>query len=124
MGNNALKAIGVLPWRSLDLDEAGGAEVIKGTPGLLFSLVVTNRTTAPQYVKLYDAATAVVGTDTPVATYCIPANASDYVLVGLNFGGRGLYFNVGICIGASGAFADNDTTTVATNGLIAVATYF
>lgn len=122
MANKALKAMGVLPWNTLSLVN-GAAQVIKAASGLLFALHITNKATAVRFVKLYDATSATVGTETPVAIIGIPGNSSDNVLAGLSFGGRGLYFDVGICIGAATAAAVADVGAPTAGDLIVNAFY-
>lgn len=48
----------------------------KSSAGQLYGWVVTNTSTAPRYVKIYNKATAPsVGTDTPTIRLCIPADS-------------------------------------------------
>ena len=83
---------------------------IKGSAGQVYVIALGNNSTIA-YLKLYNKATApVVGTDTPLATYRIPANGT------LNIAFRaGKIFTTGISYAITGAAADSDTTAVAAN---------
>ena len=113
---------GLKYYRSLDLDE-GTAEVVKATPGCLYGLIVTNTATSTRFVKIYNRASATVGTHTPVMTIGVPGNSSDDILAALGAGGVGIYFSTGICLGASTGVADNDTGAPGANDLIVNALY-
>jgi hypothetical protein len=114
---------GLSVFRSLDLDET--EEDVKTSPGCLYKLRITNRTTSVRYVKLYNetAANVTVGTTTPLDTIPVPANASDYTVLTENFGGVGLTFDTALSIAATTGFADNDTGAPGTNDII-VSAYF
>lgn len=72
---------------------------------------VCNTTASPKFTKLYNKATApTVGTDTPLTTITIPANQC--VSIPTVIGDLGQYFNLGIGLGITGAFATSDTTSV------------
>ena len=110
-------------FRSLDIDET--EEDVKTSPGCLYKLRITNRTTSVRYVKLYNATAAnvTVGTTTPLDTIPVPANASDYTVLTESFGGIGLTFSVALSIAATTGFADNDTGAPGTNDVIVSAYY-
>lgn len=114
---------GLSVFRSLDLDET--EEDVKTTPGCLFKLRLTNRTTSVRYVKLYNdtAANVVVGTTAPLDTIPLPANASDYTVLTESFGGLGLTFSVALSIACTTGFADNDTGAPGANDVIVSAYY-
>jgi hypothetical protein len=102
--------------RSLDLDE-GGAEVVKASAGQVYGWYIVNRSTAPRYVKFYNATSATVGTETPVMTLEIPGNANDHVAANA-LGAMGIEFTTGICVGASTGIADNDTGAPGANDVL------
>lgn len=114
---------GLSVFRSLDLDET--EEDVKTSPGCLYKLRITNRTTSVRYVKLYNntAANVDVGTTTPLDTIPIPANASDYTVLTESFGGMGLTFDTALSIAATTGFADNDTGAPGANDIIVSAYY-
>lgn len=91
---------------------------VKNSAGRLYGLVVSNVTASACYVKLYNKASApVAATDTPIATFPIPANSTGV----WEFGALGLQFATGISIGASGAAAKTDATALAAGVQIAAA---
>jgi len=114
---------GLSVFRSLDMDET--EEDVKTSPGCLYKLRITNRTTTVRYVKLYNATAAnvTVGTTTPIDTIPVPANASDYTVLTESFGGLGLTFDTALSIAATTGFADNDTGAPGTNDVIVSAYY-
>jgi hypothetical protein len=114
---------GLSVFRSLDMDET--EEDVKTSPGCLYKLRITNRTTSVRYVKLYNATAAnvTVGTTTPIDTIPVPANASDYTVLTESFGGLGLTFDTALSIAATTGFADNDTGAPGTNDVIVSAYY-
>lgn len=94
------------------------ALLLTGTLKRLVNGSLFNTGASPAYVKFYNKATApTVGTDVPIATFCIPAggffNVKDHV------GNGGLYAGtLGIGIGISGAVGDTDTTVLAANQIV------
>ena len=98
------------------------ATVVKGSAGRLAGGTVQNVSAAVKYFKLYNKATApTVGTDTPVATFGLPAGATlslvDFMSV------YGLVFSTGIGFATTGLAADADTTAVAAGDLLINLTY-
>lgn len=92
-----------------DLDVTTTGELIKGSAGQVYSLVLQRVGAGNSFIKLYNKATApVVGTDIPVATYLVQDKAPVIIDIA-----AGAAFSLGIGIGASGAIADSDTTAVA-----------
>lgn len=104
--------------RDLDLDN-GTLTVVKATPGQLYGWTITNTGTVTVFVKFYDAASGTLGTGTPVLTIGIPGNATDDTLAMQSYGGQGITFATGICVGAGTGFADNDNTDPGANVVIA-----
>ena len=86
------------------------ATSVKASPGVVRQVILSN-TGSVAYFKLYNKATApTVGTDTPLATYAIPAGGV------LNFnppGGK--FFSAGIASAITGLAPDADTTAVGLN---------
>lgn len=114
---------GLSVFRSLDLDET--EEEVKATPGCLYKIRATNRTTSVRYLKLYNAtaASTTVGTTTPIDTIPLPANASDYTVLTESFGGLGLTFDTALSMAVTTGFADNDTGAPGANDVIVSAYY-
>jgi hypothetical protein len=104
--------------RDIDLDN-GTLTVVKNAPGQVYGWTITNTTTAVVYVKFYDATSGTLGTGTPVLTIGIPGNATDDTTLAQSFGGMGIAFATGICVGAGTAVADADNTDPGANGVIA-----
>lgn len=116
---------GLSIFRSLDLDET--EEDVKTSPGCLYKLRITNRTTSVRYVKLYNATAAnvTVGTTTPIDTIVVPAGGSADLatVITENFGGLGLTFDTALSMAATTGLADNDTGAPGTNDVIVSAYY-
>jgi hypothetical protein len=88
------------------------ATSIKGSAGTVGFLSFQNKDASPVYVKFYDKASApTVGTDTPVAVFMVPGNASG---TGNNppLPPQGLAFATGIAMAVTAGIADADTTAV------------
>lgn len=98
------------------------ATSLKASAGTLFSLYVVNLNAAVRYLKFYNKASApTVGTDTPVATFPIPASAT-----GAGFAinlDPGFDFSTGIAYALTTGVADADTAAVAANEIIIVGVY-
>mgnify|MGYP007073184694 CR=1 FL=1 len=110
--------------RNLDVDES--EDDIKTSPGCLYKLRITNRTTSIRYVKLYNdtAANVTVGTTTPIETIPVPAAAaSDVCVITEAFGGMGLRFDTALSIAATTGLADNDTGAPGANDVVVSAYY-
>jgi len=103
--------------RDIDLDNST-LTVVKASPGQLYGWYLSNRTTAPVYVKFYNATSGTLGTGTPVMTLEIPGNATDHVAANA-LGAMGIEFDTGICVGAGTGVADNDNTDPGANGVVA-----
>ncbi|MGB4761861.1 MAG: hypothetical protein WBP12_00725 [Candidatus Saccharimonas sp.] len=95
------------------------AASVKSSAGNLYEITVSNVTGTAMYVKLYNKASApTVGTDVPILTVPVAANA----IVNIPLGFVGKRFNVGIAVAVTGAIAATDTTN-ATAGAQVNATY-
>lgn len=107
------------PFRSLDCDET--EDEVKASAGKLFWIHAINLTAAVVYLKVYNntAAGTTVGTTTPVHTFPVPTlgdtNGAGFTI---HFGDAGESYSTGICVAGLTGIADNDTTGVATNGLV------
>lgn len=112
---------GLSIYKDLDVDENGAN--VKASAGQVFGIHLTNVGLSSGvdylYVKLYNKATApTVGTDTPVMTIPVKADASRDIEIP-----SGAAFASGIGIGCTTAAADADTGAPATNELIATVLY-
>jgi hypothetical protein len=108
---------GLAIHRSIDLDE-GTLEVVKNSPGQVYGMWASNRSTSAKYIKFYDATSGTYGTGTPAMTVEIPGNASDHIAGVFNVGGMGITFATGICVGAGTGIADNDTGAPGANEVV------
>ncbi len=108
---------GLSIFRSIDLDE-GTLEVVKGSPGCVYGMWVTNLATSTRFIKFYDATSGTAGTGTPVITIPIPGNSADDVTGNFGPGGMGIMFATGICVGAVTGIADNDTGAPGSNEVV------
>ena len=82
------------------------AALIKSSSGTLFALTVSNPTGTAVYVKLYNKnAAPTVGTDVPVMTIPVPANARVVEALGT----LGVRFSTGIGIAVTAAMPATDT---------------
>lgn len=98
------------------------ATSVKGSAGTLYSIAVFNLNASPRYFKLYNKATSpTVGTDTPVATYMIPGNASGAGLT-ISFP-VGAAFATGLAYALTTGMATSDTGAVAANEITVHLTY-
>lgn len=83
------------------------AAVVKASAGNLHEITATNPTATPAFLKLYNKATApTVGTDVPLVTIPLAANA----VQAINFGALGKRFAAGIAIAITGAITAADAT--------------
>ena len=98
------------------------ATSLKASAGTLYTLYAVNLNAAVRYVKFYNKASApTVGTDTPVATFPIPASTT-----GAGFQidlGPGFDFATGIAYATTTGAADSDTAAVAANEIFLVGVY-
>jgi hypothetical protein len=85
------------------------ATLVKAGAAKIYGFAFYNTTSAAKYVKIYDKLTVpVVGTDVPVMTIQVPANA--HVVLDNSFG---IGVLLGLGLGITGAAVDTDTTAVA-----------
>jgi len=109
---------GTTPYKNIDVDET--EDEVKGTAGQVYWVHAINTTTAPLYLKLYNAtaASVSVGTTTPVLTFPVPANAdSDGAGFALSIP-NGIAFSTAITVAATTGVADNDTGAPGANALV------
>lgn len=88
------------------------ATVIKASPGVLYSIAVTNSNAAARYLKLYDLASGATSASTPKMTLYIPP------LGGISHKLQGADFATGIMLRMTTGVADNDANAVAANEII------
>lgn len=87
---------------------------VKASAGTIGTVVLSNTTGTAAYFKLYNKASApTVGTDTPVATYMVPANQTVVIAPGM---GHRLSTGIAFAITANAAVAD--TTAVAAGSIL------
>lgn len=98
------------------------ATSVKASAGTLYSATVFNLNASPRYFKLYNKASSpTVGTDTPVATFMIPGNASG---AGFNIQFPvGAAFATGIAYALTTGMATSDTGAVAASEITVHLTY-
>lgn len=102
---------GLSTYRNIDVNNVG--QLIKGSAGQLYSLILQTNIGGEQYFKLYNKAVApTVGTDTPFLTIGVRENAP----VQIDFS-AGVAFSLGIGIGATVLITDADTTNPALNSM-------
>lgn len=95
---------------SLNSAATTNATSVKATAGSLYTLNITNFSAAAKFVKLYNKATApTVGTDVPLQTIEVAANASRQI----EYGALGVRFTTGIGYAITGLQPDADATAVA-----------
>lgn len=92
------------------------ATLVKSSAGNLGFLHVTNTSANVRYLKLYNkTAVPVVGTDTPIFTFVIPANFSG--TIGIPDAGLRM-FTAGISYAITGAYAASDTTAIGAGEIV------
>jgi hypothetical protein len=98
------------------------ATSVKASAGTVYSIYAVNLNAAVRYLKLYNKASApTVGTDTPVATFPIPASATGAgFTINLPFG---FDFSTGIALATTTGYLDADTGAVAAGEIFVVLTY-
>lgn len=112
---------GLAIFRSIDLDES--EEAVKASPGSVFAIYASNaHATDARWLKLYDgtAASVVVGTTTPVATFFLPANGANPMKFETP---HGMAFSTAITAAATTAAADADTGAPSANDVVVVILY-
>ena len=98
------------------------SNVVKNSPGNLYSIIAIGLTSTVRYLKLYNKATApIVGTDTPVMTIPIPANTQG-AGISIPFS-MGVNFPLGISIAITAGSADNDSVAILANEVLVNLTY-
>lgn len=91
------------------------ATLVKSSAGNLYEIDCSNTSASPVFLKLYNKASApTVGTDTPLVTLVVPANAH---LV-QSFASLGKRFTTGIAYAITGLQVTTDTTAIAAGVLI------
>jgi hypothetical protein len=105
-------------YTNLDLDQT--KVQIKGSAGTVYGWAFFNRTTAPIYVKLFNAlsASVTIGTTAATMTLEVPGSTANHIGE-LVMSGLGLKFGTGITIACTTGFATADTADPGANGCIA-----
>lgn len=112
---------GTTPYKLISLATTN-ANVVKATPGNLYSIVAIGLTSVVRYLKLYNKASApTVGTDVPVMTIPIPANTQG-AGIAIPFS-MGVNFPLGIALAITTGSADNNNVAVAAGDVIINLTY-
>ena len=112
---------GTTPYKLISLATTN-ANVVKVTPGNLYSIVAIGLTSIVRYLKLYNKASApTVGTDIPVMTIPIPANTQG-AGIAIPFS-MGVNFPLGIALAITTGSADNNNVAVAAGDVIINLTY-
>jgi hypothetical protein len=112
---------GTTPYKLISLASTN-ANVVKASPGNLYSIVAIGLTNTVRYLKLYNKATTPsVGTDIPVMTIPIPANTQG-AGIAIPFS-MGVNFPLGIGIAITSGSADNNTGVILAGDVIVNLTY-
>lgn len=103
--------------RTLSSASSGTATNVKNGAGQLYGWTISNTSSSPRYLKLYNSGSApTMGSGTPVMTIVLPGNASGVQqTVHLT---NGIAFSSGIGFTICGGVADNDTTQISANEVI------
>jgi len=118
---NTTGANGTTPYKLISLATTN-ANVVKASPGNLYSIVAIGLTSNVRYLKLYNKATAPsVGTDVPLMTIPVPTN-SQGAGIAIPFS-MGVNFPLGIAIAITSGLADNDTGAILANDVVVNLTY-
>jgi hypothetical protein len=118
---NTTGANGTTPYKLISLATTN-ANVVKASPGNLYSIVAIGLTSTVRYLKLYNKATSpTVGTDVPLMTIPVPANTQG-AGISIPFS-MGVNFPLGIALSITSGLADNDTGTILANDVVINLTY-
>jgi len=91
------------------------ATSVKGSAGRVYFVDCVNASAAMRFLKLYNKATApTVGTDTPFATFAIPAGQR----LSVNWADIGLYLSAGIAYAFTTGAPDADTGALTANDIV------
>lgn len=84
---------------------------LKASAGQVYGWALFNNTSSAKFLKFYNKASSpTVGTDTPLFTVIIPASGGTNIHFGM-----GVPFGTGIAYAITGAVADSDTTSTASD---------
>lgn len=100
-----------LTYNNLSLAATG--QIIKASPGKVYSVQLSNVANAVRYVKFYNKATAPTHSDTPTFVHAISANSS----VNISYNDPSL-FTLGISVRATTGVADADTGAPTANDVV------
>lgn len=109
----ATAAAGLTIFRSLDLDET--EEEVKATAGVVYTILIDNRSASARYVKFYNATAAnvTVGTTTPVMTLTMEGSQGLALSIP-----QGIAFATAITVAATTGVADADTGAPSANDVV------
>jgi hypothetical protein len=117
---------GLSAWYHIDVDESPTGQEVKSSPGCLYKMRITNYSTSPRYVRLYNLAVGdvTVGSETHLDVIPVPAGSSTApTVITESFGGIGLTFSVALTIAATTGLAENDTGAPSANDVVVSAYY-
>ena len=93
------------------------SNVVKNSPGNLYSIIAIGLTSTVRYLKLYNKATApVVGTDVPVMVIPVPANTQG-AGISIPFS-MGVNFSSGISFAITSGALDSDSGAILANDVV------
>lgn len=93
------------------------SQLVKGSAGTLYGIVVVNVNAALRYLKVYDKASGPTSADTPKLRLPIPA-ATTGNGVAFPLPACGVEFTLGIAFRLTTGMADNDATAVTANDAV------
>jgi hypothetical protein len=118
---NTLGTGGTTPYKLISTASTN-INIIKASPGNLYSIVAIGQTASIRYLKLYNLPRIpTFGSDVPVMTIPIPGNIQG-AGISIPFS-MGVNFSTGITIAITSGSADNDSGSVGANDVIINLTY-
>lgn len=105
---------GWTPHSKISVGTTEDETVVKGSPGMVGWLVVTNSNASARWIKFYDSTNPTPGTTTPVLRFLIPGGSNGFTV---NFG-PGVQFDTGISYALVTGVADADVAEVAASEVV------
>jgi hypothetical protein len=93
--------------------------VVKASAGSIYSIMASNLSASPRFLKLHNSASVTVGSTAVNAVIVLPATSH----VVLDFGAQGMRFGTGICLSITGAVGDADTTAIGASEVKVITNY-